>query len=216
MDRLSLRLARRPLLALAMAALVALLAVRAESAEPATAAADRLVKDLAEGTWTLLHRTDLDRDQRLEELVALLEDTTDVPLLSRLALGRHWQRLSPQQQERYEGLFGQVVIGSLARRLDQYVSGAAGTVDDYLEFVTSQPVGKDDVLVRTRVRTQHGDVVDVDWRLRDRDQPVILDLVIEGASLLLSQRSEFATVIERSDVDGLLSELSARAGSADS
>jgi len=216
MDRLSLRLARRPLLALAMAALVALLAVRAGSAEPATAAADRLVKDLAEGTWTLLHRTDLDRDQRLEELVALLEDTTDVPLLSRLALGRHWQRLSPQQQERYEGLFGQVVIGSLARRLDQYVSGAAGTVDDYLEFVTSQPVGKDDVLVRTRVRTQQGDVVDVDWRLRDRDQPVILDLVIEGASLLLSQRSEFATVIERSDVDGLLSELSARAGSADS
>ncbi len=43
---------------------------------------------------------------------------------------------------------------------------------------------------------------------------MILDLVIEGASLLVTQRSEFASVIERSDVDGLLAELSARAGVA--
>ena len=216
MDRLPLRLGRRALLVMAAAAALPLLAVPAGSAEPATAAAEALVRDLAEGAWTLLHRTDLDQQQRLDQLVQLLEAKTDVPLLGRLALGRHWQRLSAQQQERYEQLFRKVVMGSLARRLDQYVSGAAGTVDDYLQFVTSQPAGKDDVLVRTRVRTQQGDVVAVDWRLRGRDQPVILDLVIEGASLLVTQRSEFATVIERSDVDGLLAELSARAGSADS
>jgi len=216
MNRLPLRLGRRALLAMAVAAALPLLTARAADAEPATAAAETLVRDLAEGAWTLLHRADLDRGQRLEELVELLEAKTDVPLLGRLALGRHWQRLSPQQQDRYEQLFSEVVMGSLARRLDQYVSGAAGTVDEHMQFLTSQPVGKDDVLVRTRVRTQQGDVVNVDWRLRGREQPVILDLVIEGASLLVTQRSEFATVIERSDVDGLLAELSARAGSADS
>jgi len=216
MDRLSLRLGRRALLAMAVAVALPLLPARAADAEPTTAAAETLVRDLAEGAWSLLHRADLDRGERLEELIELLEAKTDVALLSRLALGRHWQRLSAQQQDRYEQLFSEVVMGSLARRLDQYVSGAAGTVDEHLQFLTSQPVGKDDVLVRTRVRTQQGDVVDVDWRLRGRDQPVVLDLVIEGASLLLTQRSEFATVIERSDVDGLLAELSARAGSADS
>jgi phospholipid transport system substrate-binding protein len=67
------------------------------------------------------------------------------------------------------------------------------------------------------VRTPQGDVLDVDWRLRARDdRPLIIDLIIEGASLLVAQRSEFTTVIERSDVDGLLAELSARAGSTDS
>ena len=150
------------------------------------------------------------------ELGELLQSHTDVGLLSRLALGRHWQRLDEQQQARYQQLFGQVVIGSLARRLDQYVSGAGGTLDDHLQFLSSQPVGKDDVLVRTKVRTQQGDVVAVDWRLRSRERPVILDLVIEGASLLVAQRSEFASVIERGDVDGLLTELSARAGAAGS
>jgi ABC-type transporter MlaC component len=45
---------------------------------------------------------------------------------------------------------------------------------------------------------------------------VIIDLIVEGASLLVSQRSEFAAVIERQDLDGLLAELRARAGSTNS
>jgi ABC-type transporter MlaC component len=40
---------------------------------------------------------------------------------------------------------------------------------------------------------------------------VIIDVIIEGVSLLVSQRSEFAAVIERSDMEGLLTELQARA-----
>jgi phospholipid transport system substrate-binding protein len=216
MDRLPVRLARRALLALALAAALVPLAVRPGHADSPTAGADALVRQLAEGAWTVLHRTDLDQRQRVDQLAVLLESKTDVALLSRLALGRNWQRLNPQQQTRYEQLFGQVVIRGLARRLDQYVGSADGTLADHLQLVSSQPVGKDDVLVRTKVTTPQGDVLDVDWRLRGRSQPVILDLIIEGASLLVTQRSEFATVIERSDIDGLLAELSARAGSTDS
>jgi ABC-type transporter MlaC component len=39
---------------------------------------------------------------------------------------------------------------------------------------------------------------------------VIIDLIVEGISLLVTQRSEFAAVLERSGVDGLLAELRAR------
>jgi phospholipid transport system substrate-binding protein len=217
MHRLPLRLAGQALRAMAIVAFASLLLVRPGHADPATDAADAVVKDLAERTWTLIHRSDLDQRQRLDQLVALLTSKTDVALLSRLVLGRNWQRLSEQQQTRYEQLFGEVVMRTLARRLDQYVSGTGGTLADHLQFVSSQPAGRDDVLVRTKVRTEQGDVVDVDWRLRAHgDQPLIIDLIIEGASLLVAQRSEFASVIERSDVDGLLAELSARAGSADS
>jgi phospholipid transport system substrate-binding protein len=67
------------------------------------------------------------------------------------------------------------------------------------------------------VRPQSGDVLAVDWRLREGpDGPVVIDLIIEGVSLLVSQRSEFAAVIERSNMDGLLAELRARAGSTES
>jgi phospholipid transport system substrate-binding protein len=47
--------------------------------------------------------------------------------------------------------------------------------------------------------------------LRERPgEPVIIDLIVEGISLLVTQRSEFAAVLERSGVDGLLTELRAR------
>jgi len=68
--------------------------------------------------------------------------------------------------------------------------------------------------VRSKVLPSSGENLDVDWRVRDRDgQLMIIDLIIEGASLVVSQRSEFAAVIERNKFEGLLVELKARAES---
>jgi len=179
--------------------------------------ATAVIQDLAEGAWELLHRKDLDQRHRLDQLTQLLTSKTDVPLLSRLVLGRYWRELSEAQQAGYEKLFRAVVMRNLARRLDQYANGASGPLDQHFRVVSEQPAGRNDVLVRTKVVTREGDSLNVDWRLRVRDgRPVIIDMIVAGASLLVSQRSEFAAVIERSNVDGLLTELRARAQSSES
>ena len=179
--------------------------------------AEAVVRDLTERAWQLLHRDDLDQRHRLDQLTELLTSKTDVALLSRLVLGQHWRQLSEAQRASYEELFGPVVMRNLARRLDQYANGATGPLEQHFRLLGTQPAGNDDVLVRTKVVTEAGDPVDVDWRLRARDgQPVIIDLIIAGVSLLVAQRSEFAAVIERSSMDGLLVELRARAQSAKS
>jgi phospholipid transport system substrate-binding protein len=185
------------------------------AASPVSAKA--VVQDLAKRAWELLHRTDLDQRHRLDQLTQLLTSATDVPLLSRLVLGRHWQALTEAQRMDYEQLFEAVVMRNLARRLDQYANGVEGPLDQHFQIQTTQPAGEEDVLVRTTVVTQQAENLTVDWRLRPRDdRPVIIDLIIEGASLLVSQRSEFAAVIERSSMDGLLTELRARAQAPES
>ncbi len=190
---------------------------RSVFAAPPTAGAQAVVKDLAERAWQLLHRDDLDERQRLDQLTQLLTSKTDVPLLSRLVLGRHWQQLTEAQRAGYEELFNAVVMRNLARRLDQYANGATGPLDQHFRILGTQPAGGDDVLVRTNVVTQTGEPLDVDWRLRVRnDEPVVIDLIIAGVSLLVAQRSEFAAVIDRSSMDGLLAELRARAQSSES
>jgi phospholipid transport system substrate-binding protein len=52
----------------------------------------------------------------------------------------------------------------------------------------------------------------VDWRIRERGDGdlVAIDVIIEGISLVVTQRSEFSAVIERSGMDGLLAELRQR------
>jgi phospholipid transport system substrate-binding protein len=173
--------------------------------------AEAVVQDLAKRAWELLHRNNLDERHRLDQLTQVLTSATDVPLLSRLVLGRHWQTLTDAQRSDYEQLFEAVVMRNLARRLDQYANGAKGTLDQHFRTLANEPAGKNDVLVRTNVVTQQGENLMVDWRLRlHDDRPVVIDLIVEGASLLVSQRSEFAAVIERGGIDGLLTELRAR------
>lgn len=214
MDRTHVRLGRRQVVVMAVGAALVPLLHRYAAAD---GSAEAVVRDFAERAWELLHRSELDQHQKLDQLAELLASKSDVPLLSRLVLGRHWQQLSEAQRTGYEELFREVVMRNLARRLEQYAGNTQGSLDQHFRIMASQPVGKDDVLVRSKVLPQTGDAIDVDWRLRVRDHgPVIIDLIIEGVSLLVSQRSEFAAVIERSNMDGLLAELRARAESTNS
>jgi len=187
---------------------------RSAWSEVAPADAETAVHDLAAQIWQSLGQADLAEQARIGAIAAMLVEATDVELLSRLVLGRYWQRLDDEQKARYQALFRDVVMRSFASRLNQYAKDAQGPLEERFTITSSAPAGKQDVLVRSRVRPLSGGTLAVDWRLRGSDGgPVIIDVIIGGVSLLVSQRSEFAAVIERSDMEGLLAELQARASS---
>lgn len=187
---------------------------RAAWAEITGVDAEAVVNALAAQVWDTFARTDLSDQDRIDTLAAQLVAKTDVALLSRLVLGRHWHELDDEQRIRYQALFGDVVMHTFAGRLNQFGRGAQGSIDEHFTLVGSAPAGKQDFLVRSTVQPESGDSLSVDWRLREGDGgPVIIDVIIEGVSLLVSQRSEFAAVIERSNIQGLLAELQARADS---
>jgi phospholipid transport system substrate-binding protein len=209
------RFGRRALLPLALG-VVALGPLAAPTAVVASdPSAEQVVRSLAEEIWTTLRTNGADPQVRVDKLTALLEARADVGLISRLALGRHWNRLPEAQRQDYQQLFRDVVIRSMARRLDGYAPDAEGALEERFKILGSAAAGERDTLVRSKVFPADGPPVALDWRLRaGTSGPVIIDLIVEGASLLVSQRSEFAAVIERRDLDGLLAELRARAGSA--
>ena len=217
MARAVARCGRRALLALAVG-VVALGPLAWPRAVPASDPdAEQVVLGLAEEIWTTLRTNGVDPQGRVEKLTALLAARADVGLISRLALGRHWKELPEAQRQDYQELFRAVVIRSFARRLDGYAPEAEGGLEERFQILGSAPAGERDTLVRSKVFPAEGPPVALDWRLRATDAgPLIIDLIVEGASLLVSQRSEFAAVIERQKLDGLLAELRARAGSANS
>ncbi|MDH3771984.1 MAG: ABC transporter substrate-binding protein [Nitrospirota bacterium] len=185
--------------------------------QSAESRAEATVMALAEQTWTLLGRQDLSPEQRQDELAELIESRTDVALLSRLVLGRYWRELTDDQKAEYQRLFRVVIVRNLAGKLRSYAEDADGTLDQHFQIQGSQLAGKGDVLVRAKVLPSSGENLDVYWRVRDRDgRSMIIDLIVEDVSLLVSQRSEFAAVIERNKFEGLLAELQARAESTES
>jgi phospholipid transport system substrate-binding protein len=204
-------LARRQVILGSAALAGALLAGRAARAVPSAAAAEEVVKRLVEQVWQLMAERGDAAEIDHDHLLSVLDEETDLSLLGRLVLGRYWRQANPRQRTEYLQLFRRYMLQTFVQRLRHYVGTDLGHSDARFQIIASRPVGERDVLVQSRVAPPTSQPLRVDWRLRERPgEPVIIDLIVEGISLLVTQRSEFAAVLERSGVDGLFTELRAR------
>lgn len=195
--------------ALVIMVLISLLSVTPASAEGAIDRARTAVEDLTADIWA--EAGEAGTSGRRERLAEVIKAKTNIDILSRLAIGKYWRRLDTAQQTDYQRLFSAVIMDSLAGRLDLVLGGLSGSLDQHFRITGTTHVGRRDVLVRSKVTASSDKPFSVDWRLREFDQgPVIIDLVVEGVSLLVSQRAEFSSVIEKSGIDGLLKALEQR------
>lgn len=187
--------------------------VRAAAEDEAKASVRRLAAQIIE----MLSDNGLnqDPDRRLRDLAEVIEQEADLDLLGRLVLGRHWRALDDEQQDRYLRLFRQLILRKFAGHLGAYAGDDLGPPDEIFEIVGSRQVNERDIVVESRVLPPDREPLDVSWRARGTKAPVIIDVVVENVSLLISQRSEFASVIERRGIEGLLSELEARLDAAE-
>jgi phospholipid transport system substrate-binding protein len=203
-------LRRRQLILGGVALLSWLLPRRPALAVPAAAAAEEVVQRRVDQVWQLMANSGVDEVDQ-EDLLSVLDEGTDVSLLGQLVLGRYWRQANPSQRTEYLILFRRYMFQTFVQRLRQYVGSDLGAAGERFQIIASRPVGTRDVLVQSRVAPPSSQPLRVDWRLRERPgEPVIIDLIVEGISLLVTQRSEFAAVLERGGIDRLLGELQAR------
>ena len=142
------------------------------------------------------------RSARLE---GLIRRGFDLDLTSQLVLGKYWNRASQAHRQAFKELFAQYLLHNYARHLKAYRV-------ETLAIVSSNPIGKSDFLVETRVEGAQGDdPANQVWRLRRRDGGFkIIDVHVDGISLALTERSQFGSVIRRNGLDGMLSALRKR------
>ncbi len=154
---------------------------------------------------------DSQNDRQGRRLMAAIESQTDLSLLARMTMGRHWRYATSQQQNMFVDLFRSYLLYTFSSRLRRYAGADLSAARKRFKILSTQSIGKKDVIVRSRVTPPSSPPLSVDWRLRHRDgRPVIIDLVVEGVSLLITQRSEFGSVLERVGIDGLIRELKDR------
>ena len=129
----------------------------------------------------------------------------DIPTVSRFILGRHWKTANEQQRANYREIFLDFIVRVYASRFDSY-----GGEQFVVRSVIDDESG--DKIVRAQVlRPSGGDPVDLDFRVRSREGTLkVIDVVVEGISMLHTHRVEFASVINRKGIDGLLVDLRAR------
>jgi len=162
---------------------------------------DRAVRALADKSLT-----PADRQEKFRELFL---EGFDVRTLRRFAVGRrHWRKATKSQRTEYHGLFTEYVVQTYSSRFGQY-SG------EMIKVTEQRPVGKKDALVKSTLVRPEGAPVSIDWRVREREHKLkIIDIVVEGVSMAITQRDEFASVIRRGggEFDALITVLQKKVG----
>jgi len=126
--------------------------------------------------------------------------------ISRFVLGRHWRSVTSAQRSAYNDVFVDFIVRVYASRFDSY----NGEHFEILEIVDSATGG--DTVVRTRIlRPSGGEPIGVDFRVRVIEGSYrVVDVIVEGISMLHTHRVEFASVIKLRGMDGFLDELRAQ------
>ena len=148
--------------------------------------------------------TDKSVNQSIKEVQfgKLFDKNFDVPSISRFVLGKYWKQASLDQKKNFIKAFRNYVVKTYSSRFNEY-SG------EQLKLVGFKNESNPKIfLVHTILERQDAPVIKVDWRIgKKKDRFVILDIIIEGISLAITQRSEFVSVIDQNegDIDQLIS-----------
>lgn len=156
--------------------------------EDAPNPSEKLISSLGDQAITALRNTSVGDEARRAEFDRLLNKHFDMDTIARFALGKYWGQATPAEQKEYVSLFKKMVINVYSKRFAEY-SG-----QDF-KVTGSKPAGRNDTLVNSAIIPQNGGPkVAVDWRIRNNK---IIDVIVEGVSMSVTQRSEFASIIQR-------------------
>ena len=153
--------------------------------------ASEFVKGIGDQLVAVVNGPGSDRDKR-EKLTQIVDNGVDVDGVARFCLGRFWRNASPDQQKRYMELFHQVLVNNITSKIGEYQG---------VRFTMGRSQQRDDTdVVSTVVERPNNPPTNVDWIISSAGgSPKIIDVVAEGTSLRLTQRSDYASYLSRNN-----------------
>jgi phospholipid transport system substrate-binding protein len=177
---------------------VALLLLAAVTQSPGAAAKEdsaQFVDALGQKAIARLAGSTLSQRELNDRFRQLLNEDFDVAAIGRMTIGRYWNTATPSQQQEYLNLFEAQLVDIYAERFRTY-AGEKFTV------LGQRAESDKDFIVSSQIIRRAGPPVDVEWRVRKSDKGLgIIDIAVEGVSMAMTQRAEYATILDRSGGD---------------
>ncbi len=137
----------------------------------------------------------ISKEQKIEKLKSIAKSTVDIRGIGFYTLGSFRKELNIEDKKRYSILFEEYFLKSFSSRLAEYTNpeidvNGKNKLNENYTIVTS-----------TLKATEERPEIKIDWRVytKDKNNPLIRDLIIEGLSLARTQKEEFASVLNSND-----------------
>jgi len=166
-------------------------AVYAKSVEP-----DVFVQSTVNRASAILTKS-ISREDKMNELKLIAKDTVDIRGIGLYTLGSFRKNLSENEKNEYSDLFENYFLKTFSSRLSEYTNPKIEVKDK--KVLNKNYTIVNSVLVGTSERPE----VKIDWRIytKNADNPLIRDLIIEGLSLVRTQKEEFASILNSNNGD---------------
>ena len=173
---------------------------------PALAAGESaaVVTDFGDHMLQMLNDPQTSPADRQKRFGALLDKDFDFVKIGRFVLGRYWNTATDKEKQEFAPVFRDYVVQSYSVRFGEFGGASFKLTGERAENPTS-------TIVSTTVMQRNNPTpAKVDWRVsNDTGSPKITEVIVDGISMSLTHRQEFASLIERSGggVGGLIAQL---------
>lgn len=163
----------------------------AQGAPQQVPAAAAFIERLAQRAIEGLTAREIDNAERATRFRELLTEAFDVPKIGRFALGTAWRTANAADREAYLKAFEDFIVATYATRFADYGGERIGVL-------SSRRLDEGEAAVGTVFERARGEPVRVDWRLAPEGQSwKVIDVIIEGVSMAITQRDDFASTVQR-------------------
>lgn len=160
------------------------------------------VKDTTDRVISILKNNSLDREERWEQIAALIYEGFDFRSMSQSVLATQWKRATEEERKKFTEFFSQYIEATYRSKIEAYRNQKI----IYKDEVIKGNLG----VVETVIMA--GDIeIPVNYKLRNNEGSwYAYDVVVEGVSLVANYRSTFAAIVKNEGMDGLMSNIQRR------
>lgn len=142
---------------------------------------------------------------RFARIEPVVRRVFDIDYMTRLAVGPEWTRLNEAQRQQVQQAFQRYITAIYAERFDSYAG-------ERLQ-VTGERPSTGGTIITSQIIKSNGEPVNLNYLMRNNGGSwQIADIYLDGTiSELATRRSEFASILRSSGINGLIQTLNAKA-----
>ncbi len=169
-------------------------------------AASKYVETLGNNAIETLSNKKLDKTTKSKKIEQLFRENVDIAWIGKFVIGRFWRQITDDQKKNYLKEYETFLVRHYATRFTDYTSGS-------FTVTGAREDGDDEFTINMQIKSGEagGDPILVDYRVRadanHKGDFVVFDIIVEGVSMITTQRSEFGSVITNKGMDYLITQL---------
>ena len=139
----------------------------------------------------------ISKEKKIDELKLVAKETVFIEKVGSYSLGSFRKTLTNEQKIKYLFLFEQYFLKSFSSRLSEWTN-------PNIDVNSKKIINENYTIVRSVLRgTNERPEVKIDWRVytKNSENPLIVDVIIEGLSLARTQKEEFSSILNSNNGD---------------